>query len=145
MSAMVTLGVSMVIAIILQVVLSERTIAQRQVTEEVDIELRALLIARRDALKDLVRVTEAQMDRQVERNAGGIFQMAKVRNELYRAELELTESKKERIEILAKALEAQAEMEDMFDIRQESKDVVYYAKAERIKIEIELHKEKKKP
>jgi len=142
---MVTLGVSMVIAIILQVVLSERTIAQRQVTEEVDIELRALLIARRDALKDLVRVTEAQMDRQVERNAGGIFQMAKVRNELYRAELELTESKKERIEILAKALEAQAEMEDMFDIRQESKDVVYYAKAERIKIEIELHKEKKKP
>ena len=135
----------MVIAIILQVVLSERTIAQRQVTEEVDIELRALLIARRDALKDLVRVTEAQMDSQVERNAGGIFQLAKVRNELYRAELELTESKKERIEILAKALEAQAEMEDMFDIRQESKDVVYYAKAERIKIEIELHKEKKKP
>jgi len=135
----------MVIAIILQVVLSERTIAQRQVTEEVDIELRALLIARRDALKDLVRVTEAQMDSQVERNAGGIFQLAKVRNELYRAELELTESKKERIEILAKALEAQAEMEDMFDIRQESKDVVYYSKAERIKIEIELHKEKKKP
>jgi len=145
MSATLTLGVSMVIAIIFQGVVSNRSIAQRQVPAEVDKELRALLVARRDVLKDFVGAMQSEMDSSEAIGAGGIAQLARARYEFYKAELELTESKKERIEILERALEAQSEVEEMFEVRQEPRGLGYHAKAERIKIEIELHKEKKKP
>ena len=131
----------------LLVIFSQYGQAQRPLNSEVDKELRALLIARRDVLKDLdAMVSVRRMATDMHIGPGDIGRISQIRQELYRAELELADSKEDRIEILTKALEKQAEAEDFAEARgNDGRDEVFSLKADRIRIEIELHKEKKKP
>ncbi len=116
-SAILTLNVSVFIAMILQFGLAKPSIAQQQKTAEVDKELRALLIARRDILRDLVETVKTREDISEVRDPSAIWQVIGLRQELWNAELKLAELREQRIAILTKSLEENAIYEDLLSLR----------------------------
>ena len=140
-----SLGISIILAMTLLVIFSQHGHAQRPLKSEVDKELRALLIARRDVWKEFLESATARDQIAEHRDDIDILRLNSIRQEFYKAELELAESKEDRIKILMDALEDQSQVEEALLIRQGNSDAEFYLKADRLRIEIELHKEKKKP
>lgn len=105
-----------------------------------DPELRALLEARRDTMKELVRIKESAS----EVGAGSVREVAVANIALAEAELELARSKDQRIAILEQLLERQRELEQVQQAMRDSgagqHEDFFAAKAARLKAEIELHK-----
>jgi hypothetical protein len=140
-----SLGISIILAMTLLVIFSQHGHAQRPLKSEVDKELRALLIARRDVWKEFLESATARDQIAEHRGDIDILRLNSIRQEFYKAELELAESKEDRIRTLLQALESQSHAEEIVAVRSDSMESSYYLKADRLRIEIELHKEKKKP
>ena len=129
----------------LLVIFSQYGQAQRPLNAEVDKELRALLVARRDVWKDLLERMAVRDAVAEGRDSFDIMRLNAIRQEFYKAELELAESKEDRIKVLMQALESQSAAEEIMSDRADASDAEFYLKADRLRIEIELHKEKRKP
>lgn len=138
-------GVSIIVAMTLLVIFSQYGQAQRPLHSEVDKELGSLLIARRDVWKELLERMTAQDAIVEHRDSFDIMRLNSIRQEFYKAELELAESKEDRIKVLMQALESQSDAEEIMSVRADASDAEFYLKADRLRIEIELHKEKRKP
>ena len=144
-AAGLSLGVSIIVAMTLLVIFSQYGQAQRPLYSEVDKELRSLLIARRDVWKELLEGTTLRDQIADHRDSIDIMRLNSIRQEFYKAELELAESKEDRIKVLMQALESQSDAEEIMSVRADATDAEFYLKADRLRIEIELHKEKRKP
>ena len=104
-----------------------------------------MLIARRDVWKELLEGTTLRDQIADHRDSIDIMRLNSIRQEFYKAELELAESKEDRIKVLMQALESQSDAEEIMSVRADATDAEFYLKADRLRIEIELHKEKRKP
>ena len=116
---------------------SDESMAGTQEPE--DPELRALLEARRDTLKEVVQISNPM------KHASGVSvaEMSAANMSLLEAELELTESQQERIAIFEKTLAAQAVIESSAEARmrvaQGTTDQLLIVTADRMKAEIDVH------
>lgn len=140
------LCVAVVAVFVLPAAMSQRSHPHPQTPAIVtDNELRKLLEARRDVLKEALESAGVYLQARQERGVEDLWQIVKLAVELSKAELELAESKQDRIDVLTHALEVVAELEEQLTSRGESRIVQLQLKAERLRIEIELHKVKKSP
>jgi hypothetical protein len=117
--------------------------SQAVVQESEDKELRSLLEARRDTLKQLVLVAEAAINAETIRDPERMRLFSDYMHELQLAELDLAQSKAERIAIIEKMVMSQKKLEMWLEQREESEASILMATAARIKAEIDLHKAKK--
>ena len=120
---------------------SDESLAGSQEPE--DEELRALLEARRDTLKEVVALIKAQTE------GGGevsIFDQSRANTLLLEADLETARTPQERIASFERALEAQAGIERLLKIGEElavgSREELLMATAARMKAQNELYREK---
>ena len=117
--------------------------ASLAVTQEAeDKELRVLLEARRDTLREAVRFTKSRC----ENGIMSIADLSKANISLLDAELELAKNQQERIEIFEKTLEVQIHVESvvkaMVMASEGSTDQLLIATADRMKAEIDLYRAK---
>jgi len=114
-------------------------------TSTEDAELRAKLEERRDTLKELVKVVTAYF----QSGQGNISSVLQAQSELLEAELPLAKSKAERISLYEKSLEARTTFEniaqELHKIGRGRQEDYLRAKADRIKVEIDLHNAKVGP
>ena len=113
--------------------------------ESEDKELRALLTSRRDALKTVLQNHLAMMEQDYAESP----MYADFIVEMMHVDLELARTKDERIAIieasLAMLVDREKHKEAMVDAALESPSLLFIAKADRLKVEIELHKARKAP
>jgi hypothetical protein len=79
--------------------------------EPEDKELRALLEARRDTLKQLVTLSQARINSEAGRDPSLLLHLSEYQQELQLAELDVAQSKAERIGIIEKTLIGQKALE----------------------------------
>ena len=110
-----------------------------------DKELRALLTARRDALKAVMADHVARFQQDTEDSPAN----AALIMELMHVDLELARTKSERLAIIEASLEILVERETFQEAKVKaslsSSTSLSMAKADRLKLEIELHKARKAP
>lgn len=110
--------------------------------EEEDVQLRELLEARRDVLKELVHLINGQMGTREK----AYPEVLEVNSMLLEAELAASRTKQERTESFERALDAQQGIEQrlvaMFEIGLGSQPELQIATAARMKVQIDFHKEK---
>ncbi len=104
-----------------------------------------LLVARRDVLKEALESAITFLQASDGMRVEDLWTIEAFQTELSKAELELAESKQDRIDILTQALERISVFEEQLEIRGEPKSHQLRVKAERLRVEIELHKVKKSP
>ncbi len=109
-----------------------------------DPELLKLLTQRRDALKRLADVSQARLN--AERNGDPVLlaRFVAVKRELMKAELELVSTKEARILLLERALQDQTRFKEELESRREDGNSVLQAEVDRLSLEIELHRERKR-
>jgi hypothetical protein len=113
--------------------------------ESEDKELRALLTARREALKSVMADHVARFQQGTEDSPAN----ADLVMELMHVDLELARTKNDRIAIIESSLETLVEREKFVEAKVKaslsSSTSLSMAKADRLKLEIELHKARKAP
>lgn len=140
------LCVAVVAVFVLPAAMSQRSHPQQKTPATVtDNELRMLLVARRDVLNEALESAIASLDASDGRGVGDLWVIEALQSELSKAELELAESKQDRIDVLTQALERISFFEEQLVSRGEPKLHHLRVKAERLRVEIELHKVKKSP
>ena len=140
------LCVAVVAVFVLPAAMSQRSHPQQATPVTVtDNELQLLLEARRDVLKEALESAIVFMQAVDTRGVEDLWAIETFQTELSKAELELAESKQDRIDVLTQALERISDFEEQLEMRGERKSHQLRIKAERLRIEIELHKVKKSP
>ncbi len=113
--------------------------------ESEDKELRVLLTSRRDALKAILQNRFTRFQQGTEE----FVMYADIVIEMMKVDLELARTKEERIAVIEASLEMlvdrEKRLEAMVDAALESSSLLLIAKADRLKVEIELHKARKAP
>lgn len=111
--------------------------------ESEDKELRALLESRRDALRTVLQNHLAMM----EQDYAEPPMYADLIVEIMHVDLELARTKEERIAIIeepfAMLVKREKDQKDRVDAALESESSLFIARADRLKVEIELHKARK--
>ena len=140
------LCVAVVAVFVLPAAMSQRSHPQQATPVTVtDNELQLLLEARRDVLKAASETARIYLDIRQERSPEDYWDIVKLEVELSKLELELAQTKQDRIDVLKKTLEVVTDMEEQLEIQNGLKLFDLLVKAERLRIEIELHKVKKSP
>ncbi|MEJ7595844.1 MAG: hypothetical protein WKF77_30395 [Planctomycetaceae bacterium] len=109
-----------------------------------DPELLQLLTQRRDAIKNWADFSVDRLDAENNRDPVLLGRVCEVKRELLKAELEFASTKEARILLLERALQDQTRWKKMLEVRDETSDSMFQAEADRLSLEIELHRERQR-